>query len=141
MEENDYVVHLGDGFFDFRSYYHQWPKKAYAVCGNCDGGIPLPTEEILEIEGSRVLCCHGHEYGVKGGLSRLAYRAQELACNVVLYGHTHSAAIDELGGVTLVNPGSLKYALELGGSYAYLVFNGRKVTAVIVGNPLQSRGY
>ena len=139
--ENSYTVHLGDGFSDIRELYHEYPKKIYAVRGNCDGGIPLPTEEVLEIEGSRVLCCHGHEYGVKSGLSRLAYRAQELNCNVVLYGHTHRASIEELGGVTLVNPGTMKYPLESGGSYAYLVFNGKKVVPVIVGNPMTSPAY
>ena len=137
VEENDYVVHLGDGFSDFRSSYAEYPKKAFAVVGNCDMMPSIPEEEILEIEGSRVLCCHGHRYGVKTGLERLAYRAQELSCNVVLYGHTHRADITEMGGVTLINPGTLKYPLEAGGSYAYLVFHEKKVTATIVGNPIR----
>lgn len=137
VDENDYIVHLGDGFLDFRSFYTEYPKKAFAVVGNCDFMPSVPDEEVLEIEDSRVLCCHGHRYGVKMGLERLAYRAQELSCNVVLYGHTHCANITELGGVTLVNPGALKYPLEAGGSYAYLVFHGKKVTATLVGNPLR----
>ena len=137
VEENDYIVHLGDGFSDFRSFYTEYPKKAFAVVGNCDAMPCIPEEEILEIEGSRILCCHGHRYGVKTGLEWLAYRARELSCNVALYGHTHQATITELGGVTLVNPGTLKYPLEAGGSYAYLVFNGDKVTATLVGNPIR----
>ena len=137
IEENDYVVHLGDGFFDFKNVYCAYPKKAYAVRGNCDMFAALPQEEVLEIEDSRVLCCHGHAYGVKSGIDRLIYRAQELSCNVVLYGHTHVARIDEKSGVTLVNPGSFRNPLKAGGSYAYLVFNGKKVTAVIVGNPMR----
>lgn len=136
VSENDYIVHLGDGFSDFRSTYCEAPKKAYAVHGNCDFTPMVPAEEVLEIEESRVLCCHGHQYGVKSTLDRLVYRAKELSCNVVLYGHTHRAEISEVGGVTLVNPGTLKYPLNAGGSYAYLVFNKSKVTAVIVGNPM-----
>jgi predicted phosphodiesterase len=45
--------------------------------------------------------------------------------------------VHEEGGVTAVNPGSLRCPLKAGGSYAYLVFNGEKITAVIVGNPMR----
>ena len=72
----------------------------------------------------------------KSGLETLAARAKELACDVALYGHTHTPLISEVGGVTLVNPGSLRFDVGAGGSYAYLVVNGKKVTAVLVGeNP------
>lgn len=137
IEENDYVVHLGDGFADFRDVFSGYPKKAYLCGGNCDFFSALPAEGVLEIEQTRILYCHGHRYGVKGGLARLAYRAKELDCTVALYGHTHQPSVQEMGGVTLVNPGSLRFPLHQGGSYAYLVINGEKTTAVIVGNSLQ----
>ena len=65
IEENYFTVHLGDGFTDFKSVYCQFPKKTYAVRGNCDFFQTLPEEEVLEIEQSRILCCHGHLYGAK----------------------------------------------------------------------------
>jgi predicted phosphodiesterase len=43
------------------------------------------------------------------------------------------AGVTEIDGVTLINPGSLKYAHDEGGSYAYIVVNGESVTSVIVG--------
>ena len=58
---------------------------------------------------------------------------EKLDCSVALYGHTHQADVTELGGVLLVNPGSLRFDVGQGGSYAYLVVCGEKVTAVIVG--------
>ena len=137
IEENDYVVHLGDGFADYRDVFSSYPKKAYLCKGNCDFFSALPEEGVLEVEQARIFYCHGHCYGVKSDLTRLAYRAKELDCAVALYGHTHTAAVQEIGGVTLVNPGSLRFPLHQGGSYAYLVVNGEKVTAVIVGNSLQ----
>ena len=137
VEENDYIVHLGDGYADYREIFSDYPKKAYLCKGNCDFYAPLPEEGVLEIERVRIFYCHGHHYGVKGDLSRLAYRAKELDCSVALYGHTHTPLISEIGGVTLINPGSLRFALHQGGSYAYVVVNGEKVTAVIVGNSLQ----
>ncbi len=137
IDENDFIVHLGDGFHDFRSVYYSYPKKAYALKGNCDPFQSLPREEILEIEKCRIFCCHGDAYGVKTGLDRLICRAQELSCNVVLYGHTHRADVSEYAGILLVNPGTLSGPLSGGGSYAYLVCSGEKATAVIVGDPLR----
>ncbi len=136
VAENDFIVHLGDGFADFKELYFKFPKKAFAVRGNCDFFLSLPEEEILEIEDSKVLCCHGHRYGAKMGDGQLLARAKELGCNVVLYGHTHCARIFEHDGITLVNPGMMKFPLNAGGTYAYLVFNRKKVTAVLVGTPM-----
>lgn len=136
VDENDYVVHLGDGFDDFKELYFKYPKKAYTVRGNCDFFLSLPDEEILEIEESKVLCCHGHRYGVKTGEDQLFARAKQLGCNVVLYGHTHRACITERDGITMINPGMMKFPLNAGGTYAYLVFNKEKVTSVIVGTPM-----
>ena len=137
VEENDYVVHLGDGFADYREIFANYPKKAYLCRGNCDGYAALPEEGVLEIERVRIFYCHGHSYGVKSDLSRLAYRAKELDCAVALYGHTHTPLISDVGGVTLINPGSLRFPLHQGGSYAYVVVHGEKVTATLVGNPLR----
>lgn len=137
IDENDYVIHLGDGFADYRDVFSAYAKKAYLCRGNCDFFSALPEEGVLEVEQVRIFYCHGHRYGVKGDITRLAYRAKELDCSVALYGHTHVPLVQELGGVTLVNPGSLRFPLHQGGSYAYLVVNGEKVTAVIVGNSLQ----
>ena len=134
--ENDYAVFLGDGFSDFKGIFNEMPNKSYFCRGNGDFFSALPEEGVLEVEGARIFYCHGHRYGVKGGLSSLAYRAKELDCSVALYGHTHIPKITEMGGVTLVNPGSLRFNLGEGGSYAYLVVHGEKVTAVLVGeNP------
>ena len=134
--ENDYAVFLGDGFADFKDVFNEMPNKSYFCKGNGDFFAPLPDEGVIEVEQTRIFYCHGHHYGVKGGLSKLAYRAKELDCSVALYGHTHTPNITELGGVLLVNPGSLRFNVGQGGSYAYLVVHGEKVTAVLVGeNP------
>ncbi len=133
LAENDFIVHLGDGFSEARTLIGDYPEKAYACLGNCDVFSPLPDEGILEVERVKILYCHGHKYGVKSTLARLAQEAKKRDCDVALYGHTHTARIDEIDGVMLVNPGSLRYCAGEGGSYAYLVINGEKVTPVIVG--------
>ena len=133
IKENHYFVHLGDGLSDLRSVLEEFPKKTHFCLGNCDFYGGVSDEEILEVEGVKIFYCHGHRYGVKSGLGALAKRAKELNCQLALYGHTHQAGIAEIDGVTLVNPGSLRYSFNEGGSYAYIVINGEKITAVIVG--------
>ena len=103
--ENDYLIHLGDGVGDFREIMRTFPEKTYLIKGNCDAGGG-EDECVIEAEGLSVLCCHGHKYGVKSGLSRLAARAKELGCEIALYGHTHRAAIEEADGILCINPGS-----------------------------------
>ena len=133
IKENHYFLHLGDGLSDLRSVLDECPKKTYFCAGNCDFYPGVLDEGVLEVENVKIFYCHGHRYGVKGGLSSLAYRAKELDCSVALYGHTHQAGVKEIDGVTLVNPGSLRYPFGEGGSYVYIVINGEKITAVIVG--------
>lgn len=136
IAENHYFIHLGDGLSDLRSVLENEPKKVYFCRGNCDFFTTVPEEGELEIEGVKIFYCHGHKYGVKSGLGTLAREAKRHGCNVALYGHTHIAKITEIDGVTLINPGSMRFSVGEGGSYCYLVVNGDKVTPVLVGENL-----
>lgn len=129
FRETDYLIHLGDGAGDMRSVMSSFPEKTYVMKGNCDFSYG-EEERVIEAEGVSILCCHGHRYGVKRGLSSLAARAKELGCTVALYGHTHTAAIEEVDGVLCINPGALgDYAAP---SYCYMVVHQGKVTPTIV---------
>lgn len=127
--ENDYIVHLGDGSTDLRDTFTQFPDKTYICKGNCDFSYGA-EELVIEAEGLSLYCCHGHKYGVKTRLDRLAARAKEMGCEIALYGHTHRAAIDVVDGVTCINPGSLgSYSAP---SYCYLVLHKGKLTHTFV---------
>ena len=127
--ENDFIVHLGDGSSDMRQVFAQYPEKTYICRGNCDFAYGA-EEFIIEAEGLRILCCHGHRYGVKRGLEALAEAAKQKGCEIALYGHTHTANIESVNGVLCVNPGAL--GSFSGGSYCYLVVHKGKPTATIV---------
>ena len=133
IAENDYVIHLGDGAGDMRDAMSLYPDKVYLCKGNCDFFSPLPSEGFLEVEQLKIMYCHGHTYGVKRDLDPLAREAKRQGCNIALYGHTHDAHITEIEGVTLINPGTLRYPAGEGGSYCYLIIEKDKPTAVIVG--------
>lgn len=127
--ENDYIVHLGDGQGDLREITREFPKKVYSVKGNCDF-FAGEEEGVIEVESVSVFYCHGHKYGVKSGLKKLALRAKEAGCEVALYGHTHCADIRYEEGVLCINPGALASYTEP--SYCYLAVHGKKATATIV---------
>lgn len=127
--ENDYIIHLGDGRGDMNAVIREFPEKTHVLKGNCDFSYGL-EEEIIETEKISILLCHGHKYGVKSTLTRLALTAKEKGCAVALYGHTHVADIRELNGVLCINPGALSSFTEP--SYCYLVVHEGKATATIV---------
>ena len=132
FEENDYIIHLGDGAGDVREIMDTYPEKVYFCRGNCDF-LPYPEEGELEIEGCKIFYCHGHKYGVKSGLEGITQEGVRRGADVVLYGHTHRALITQSDNLTLINPGSLKRPVGEGGGYCYLVIHGDKVTPVLVG--------
>ena len=136
VAENDYLIHLGDGVTDIRELRDAYPDKAYFCAGNCDFISGYPTEGVLQVEGVKIFYCHGHKYGVKEDLLKLALAAKSRGCDIALYGHTHEAKISQWEDVTLINPGTLRYGMGKGGTYCYLVVHQGKATPVIVGEGL-----
>ena len=133
----DAVIFLGDGLRDAVRVFCGCEKTVAAVCGNCDSsgdfeaakaiGAALP-EITLDIGGVRVMCAHGHRYGVKSGLSRIAEAAiRARGAGLVLFGHTHVPIEVHLDGALLFNPGSIA-----SGSLRHNLYTGRR-------DPLLSR--
>lgn len=136
FEENDYIIHLGDGNRDMSEVYRAFPHKTFVCNGNCDFETPYSRNEWeVQIEDVKLLACHGHKYRVKSTSDFLKEEARARGCSVALYGHTHRAEVEEEHGLTVMNPGNgQRYSATP--SYGYLVINGDKVTATIV--PLYS---
>lgn len=127
--ESDMVFHLGDHFDDMNELSQPLGNKLYRVYGNCDFERD-PKEILVEVEGLKIFATHGDLYGVKRSADRLIERAKTLGANVVFYGHTHSAEIREVDGITIINPGSAeRYGTNK--SFCYCVVSGEKITAVI----------
>ena len=123
----DGVLFCGDGLRDLT--YRDVPCPLWAVAGNCDwmssplivnGSVLQPeTEELVTVEGIRILLMHGHTYGVKESPLRAVYRAAELGADLLIYGHTHvpvelhlrpddeRSLLPVTKPLTVFNPGSL----------------------------------
>lgn len=132
FEECDYIFHLGDGRGDMREIEACYPEKTYTLRGNCDFCVGLREVEV-DVEGVKIFACHGDAYRVKSEPYTIAKEARSRGASVVLYGHTHRPLVERIDGVTLVCPGTMKSPLFFGGSYAYLVINGEKAVATLVG--------
>ncbi|EJW91473.1 protein belonging to Uncharacterized protein family UPF0025, partial [gut metagenome] len=77
------------------------------VPGNCDYRPQEPEEVVLDLEGKRMLLCHGHTYGVKSSLLTAGFAAEEKDLDLFLFGHTHRPLVDKRGKVLFLNPGSI----------------------------------
>lgn len=132
FEENDYIIHLGDGNRDMSEVYRAFPDKTFVCNGNCDFETPYSKSEwIIEAEEVKIFACHGHKYRVKSSSDLLKEAAIKAGCSVALYGHTHRAEVEEADGLIVMNPGNgQRYSSNP--SYGYLAINGKKVTATTV---------
>lgn len=102
----DAYAHLGDHASDGEEFARKNGKFTALVRGNCDPGSVQPDEEVITLDGVKILLVHGHTLGVKYSLTRLTYRALELGAACACYGHTHIADITWQQGVLLVCPGA-----------------------------------
>lgn len=105
----DAVIFLGDGQNDFQMMRALFPNIAfYSVRGNCDlGCADVPVREILDLDGAKIFCTHGHLYHVKSGLytvvcSRKGGGCESFCCSA----NTHEALETYDDGLYILNPGS-----------------------------------
>jgi len=106
IEDASLVVHAGDfTTADVLDAFDSLAPAFAGVAGNSDSSAVrdrLPEKRVVEQFGRRFLVVHGHRHD-RTSLSLLA--RQEKA-DVVVLGHTHSAGVEYVGDVTVVNPGS-----------------------------------
>ncbi len=111
--DTDVILFLGDGVREAEILFQRFPQIMHsAVLGNNDIGCGGVQECILDLQGVRTLCTHGHKYGVKSGRGRLYQAAVEKEAQLVLFGHTHEAEEFTMEGIRFFNPGSVGRGLE-----------------------------
>ena len=142
VKSPDAVLFLGDGARDLERLFLV-DTPLWAVRGNCDwssSDFADKTERLLYLEGHTILLCHGHEWGVKGGLGGLIAHAADVGADIVLFGHTHKptlqviAAGEQIGKAELsrpmylFNPGSIGFDEDGEGySFGTLTIKGENV--------------
>lgn len=117
ISDVDLIIHAGDHWSDAKeleNYFPDIPIKY--VKGNCDFSL-ASIEELIEFEGKKIFVTHGHMYNVKAEPDRydtIRKRGGELGAHVIVFGHTHIPCNINLGNITLINPGSVKYTKNFG---------------------------
>lgn len=119
INESDFVIFAGDGYNAIASFIDD-KDKFIAVKGNCDSCYGVKDELVFEIEDVKILLTHGDKYSVKANLTKLIMRAEEIKPDIVIFGHTHLAEINEINGITFINSGSLKVNYLGISTYAYM---------------------
>jgi putative phosphoesterase len=129
IEENGYdrIIHLGDIRGDARWLEDRLGREVVGVAGNCDFYSRDVRELVRNFDGVKILMTHGDAYGVKRSYDRLSYRAEEMGCAAAFFGHTHQAFVGRVGGVLLVNPGTL-----LNGRCAQVTIEAGKIEPRII---------
>lgn len=119
----DLWIHCGDGARDMDAVEPilldaNPSMRIYRVRGNGDLSLhQLPTTELFEAGGVRMMAAHGHTFNVKNQYEELLCKAESLGAKVAFFGHTHSPFLENTRGVYLINPGSV--CQRLGGNTAY----------------------
>lgn len=107
-ERPDMVIHLGDHVHDALALRGRFPDLPFHIIrGNTDLEDSYPEEESFEVCGKIIFITHGHRYHVKLGLAELRRRGEAAGADLVLFGHTHKAIIDHVGGFAFMNPGAI----------------------------------
>lgn len=131
----DLIIHLGDYFRDAEKISSMFPKiPVEYIYGNSDFMIGnVPAEKILEYSGKRILITHGHRYSVKWDYGKLYKKAEELKVDMILFGHTHIADMEEKENFILLNPGSISDPRDDSGeSYAIIEIDDNKIRPRLV---------
>ena len=120
------LIHLGDYDRDAQALREAFPDTpVYSVCGNCDIMPLAPEKLVIELGPVRALLTHGHRYGVSAAQADwLVFAAREEGAQLAMFGHTHSPFYEQLGGVTLLNPGTAGSGRSLSWALVTVFDNG-----------------
>ena len=104
----DQVIHLGDGMRDAQEVAARFPHiPVCCVPGNCDGVDDGEGYKLVRLGPVTAFLTHGHRYTVRGGkLDVLLYAAQCCSAQIAMFGHTHRAGFEQIGGIFVLNPGT-----------------------------------
>jgi putative phosphoesterase len=108
LEQADAIIHAGD--YQVVSVIDALQSIApfYGVCGNMDGNEirqRLPQRRVIKIGRFAIGVMHG--WGSPAGLEdRILASFKDDRIDVLIYGHSHRAQLENRGSILIFNPGS-----------------------------------
>lgn len=130
----DEWFHLGDFTGDAERLAILTGKPVRIVCGNCDGVSKYENELVVTVEETKLLLIHGHRHGIdRYSCQNACYRAEELGCSALFYGHTHVSELSTFGNLIVLNPGSPIFPRAgRKPSFAVVTVDGSRIKAEII---------
>lgn len=126
----DLILHAGDYTRDAEDLSYIFPEiRIEYVRGNNDF-TRTPSDLVIDAENHKIFLTHGHGYRVKSesDYATLAEKARSLGCDTAVFGHTHMPYLGKNDGITVLNPGSIRY----GGTYAIIEIEDGVLKADII---------
>jgi len=131
----DHIIHAGDVGMQIIIFELEQIAPTTAVLGNTDMGNPLKLTELVTLGDLKFLVQHiVNPYALEEKLQARLTRSRP---EVVVFGHTHKAFNEVIGGVRFFNPGYAgrpKYATAR--SVAILHCTGKHIRTEMI--PLES---
>lgn len=127
----DYIIHLGDFEDDAKTLSHLYPNIIY-VKGNNDDYSDNSDNKIITIDNFKFFICHGHNFDVNSGTTKLIDVALVNNCNVALYGHTHIKHKFIYNDILILNPGSISSPRDDTKSYAQITISDNILDAKLI---------
>ncbi|MDO4681049.1 MAG: metallophosphoesterase [Aerococcus sp.] len=105
---------------------HQDEATAFIHCGDSEGNVEdpiwqsftvvqgnmdfadFPLAEVVSVPEGKIMVTHGHRFDIKRDLNVLASYSKEAGCEVACFGHSHVMTLEEVQGVLMINPGSIR---------------------------------
>ena len=130
----DHILHAGDVGRQFIVFELEQIAPTTAVIGNTDQDNPLKLTEVVTLGETKILLQHIVPLPPN---ERLLAQLARIRPDVVVFGHTHKALDEVIGGVRFINPGySGKPRHNTLRSVAFLHCDGRDLRVELV--PLES---
>jgi putative phosphoesterase len=99
----EHILHAGDVGSAFITFQLEQIAPVTAVIGNTDVDLSLKQTEIIELVGRKILIHHiVNPHALTESLQKRIARAQP---DAVVFGHTHKAFNETIGGTLYLNPG------------------------------------
>ncbi|MGN0405461.1 MAG: metallophosphoesterase family protein [Bariatricus sp.] len=117
----DALIHLGDteGGEDYIEAVCGCPS--YILAGNNDFFSDSLREMEIMFGTKRAFMSHGHYYYVSLGPERIIEEGKMRNADIVMFGHTHKPFLENIDGMTVLNPGSLSYPRQEGRKGSYII--------------------
>jgi putative phosphoesterase len=127
----DHILHAGDIGTVWITFELEQIAPVTAVFGNTDAGLSFKETEVVTLGGKKFLVHHiVSPHALEEEVQRKITKAKP---DVVVFGHTHKAFDQSIGGVRYFNPGySGRPKLSQSRSVAILNVNGNGIEAQMI---------